>query len=71
MPAARNQLSRRSREEPRDFALINADGNGGMKIRIKEIRKKPQFINMHAHTMEKSLMFIEIRKENTAAMTAT
>ena len=71
MPVVKNHSSKKVREGPGDFALINVDGNGGMKIKIKEIKRKQLFINISVHIVEKSSVFMVIKKENIAAMTVT
>lgn len=71
MFVVKSQLNKNTKVELGDFALMNVDGNGGMKIKIKEIKRKQLFINILAHIVEKSLVFMEIRKENIVATTAT
>lgn len=57
--------------ELEDFALMSVEENGGMKIKIKEIEKRQHFINISALTVEKNLVLMEIKIENTVAITAT
>lgn len=71
MIAVERQLNKNTKAELGDFALMNAEENGGMKIKIKEIKMKLLFINTYVHIAAESLVFMEIKKENTAAITVT
>jgi hypothetical protein len=68
---AESQLNKDTKEELGDFALMNADGNGGMKIKIKEIKRKQLFINTYAHTVVRSSVFMGIKIGSIAAIIAT
>jgi hypothetical protein len=66
-----SQLNKNTKAELEDFAPMNVEENGGMEIKIKEIKVKLLLINTYALIAVESLVFMEIRKENTAVMTAT
>lgn len=54
-------------EGSQGFALINADGNGGMKIKIRKIKKKVLGIHLFVYTVAVNLRFMEIGIESIAA----
>lgn len=69
--AAGNQFNKKVEEGLENFAPRNAEENGGVKIKIKEIKKILQFTNIPVVTVVRSLLPTETKVENTAAMTAT
>ena len=46
---------------------MSAEENGGMKIKMKEIKVKLLLINLHVLTVVKSLLHMEIRNANIVA----
>lgn len=55
-------------EELESFARMNAEETGGLKTKIKEIKRTEQYINLNANTAAKSSPVMEIKEENTAAV---
>lgn len=55
-------------EELKSSARMSAEETGGLKTKIKEIRRTEQYINLNANTAAKSSPVMEIKEENTAAV---
>jgi len=64
----KNLLSKSLKVELGDFAPMNVGVNGGMNIKAKGIKVRLLPINIHVHTVVKSLVFTVIAKESIVAI---